>query len=55
VREKRPLEEAKDEWKIYIDELKNDEDRVFLLEFMPDGKIESLKTEAQTLASLLKE
>ena len=54
VREKRPLAEAKEEWKNYISVLK-DSERLFLLEFMPDEKIESLKTEAYTLKSLLEE
>ena len=50
-KEKYPLIQAKDIWKEY---LKHFKDKILLLEFMPDGKIESLKTEADALREIIK-
>lgn len=49
---KYPLAEAVDTWKVY---LKNTGTKTMLLEFMPDGKIESLKTEAASLRKIAEE
>ena len=50
-KEKYPLSEAKEIWTEY---LKNfDGERYLLLEFMPDGKEESLITEANTLREII--
>ena len=51
-KEKYPLLEAKDIWKRYLDCF--EDDKTLLLEFMPDGKIESLKTEADALREIIK-
>ena len=52
--EKQPLTLAKEEWKTYFDLVRSDGKRhCCLLEFMPDGKKESLPQEAATLKSLL--
>ena len=51
--DKKPknLSQGKTVWQNY---LKNfSAERALLLEFMPDGKIETLKTETQTLKSIL--
>ena len=50
-KEKYPLADAKDIWKKYLSNFK---DNTLLLEFMPDGKIESLKTEADALKEMIK-
>ena len=50
-KEKYPLADAKDIWKKYLSNFK---DNTLLLEFMPDGKIESLKTEADALREMIK-
>ncbi len=49
---KLPLADAKDIWQKYISCFNND--IKLLLEFMPDGKIESLKTETETLRGIAK-
>lgn len=46
-KEKFPLSEATDLWKKYLAEF--DGSKTLLLEFMPDNRIESLKTEADSL------
>lgn len=48
--EKYPLHEARDVWKQYLTCF--DGDRVLLLEFMPDGKLESLTAEAAALKEI---
>jgi len=48
-----PLELAKSEWKSYLSCFKGE--HLALLEFMPDGKIESLKAEANTLKAIIGE
>lgn len=45
--EKLPLRFGVEEWKQYLRLFKDD--HALLLEFMPDGKLESLKTEAEAL------
>lgn len=50
--EKLPLEFAKDIWKNYLDCFSGEHN--LLLEFMPDDKIETLKTEACTLKLITK-
>ncbi len=50
-KEKFPLADAKDIWKKYLDCFEGD--RTLLLEFMPDGRIESLKTEADALREII--
>ena len=49
---KYPLAEAADTWKEY---LKNTGTKTMLLEFMPDGKIGSLKREAAALRKIAEE
>lgn len=49
---KYPLAEASEIWKKYLSFF--NEDTALLLEFMPDGKIESLDTEAESLLKLIK-
>ena len=51
-KEKYPLRYAKDIWKNYLSCF--DDNKNLLLEFMPDGRIESLKTEAEALKEILK-
>ncbi len=51
-KEKYPLLLAKDIWKEYLDCFEGD--RMLLLEFMPDNKLESLKTEADALREIIK-
>jgi len=51
-KEKYPLGDAKALWKKYLDCF--DADRALLLEFMPDGKLETLKTEAGALREIVK-
>ena len=50
--EKYPLSEALDIWQQYLANFKGD--HALLLEFMPDGRIESLKTEAEALKEIVK-
>ena len=54
---KHPLSEGKEQWRKYIEILddENAENRIFFLEFMPDGEISSLAQEAKTLNELLAE
>ena len=49
-REKYPLKKAVDIWKQYLACF--DKDKTLLLEFMPDGNIESLEKEAQSLEEI---
>ena len=51
-KEKYPLREAKDIWKTYLNCF--GKGRILLLEFMPDDKIESLKSETEALKELAK-
>ena len=51
--EKLPLWEGEGDWHDYMSVLK-DENRIFMLEFMHDGEISSLKKTADTLRSFLK-
>ena len=51
-KEKYPLRSAKDIWKNYLSCF--DKSKNLLLEFMPDDRIESLKTEAQALKEIVK-
>ena len=52
--EKRPLALAKEEWQMYFDLANSDGKKHYcLLEFMPDGKPESLAQEAEALKTLL--
>lgn len=51
-KEKYPLRLAKDIWKTYLSCF--DKSKNLLLEFMPDGRMESLKTEAEALKEILK-
>ena len=51
-KEKYPLRFAKDIWKNYLSCF--DDNKNLLLEFMPDGRIESLKTEAEALKEIVK-
>ena len=48
--EKYPLQEAADTWKAYLNCF--DGTQTLLLEFMPDGRLETLKTEAVALREL---
>ena len=48
---KFPLCEAIDKWKAYLSCFEGD--RALLLEFMPDGKIETLPTEAKALFEII--
>lgn len=50
--EKHPLRDALDIWEKYLDCFSGDKN--LLLEFMPDGKTESLKPEAEALKELAK-
>ncbi len=50
---KYPLTEAMDTWKGYFSRFSGE--RYALLEFMPDGKIESLKCEADALRKILED
>lgn len=51
---KNPLSQAEDEWRKYISVIRQDEKEHWLsLEFMPDGRPETLKIEAETLKNLL--
>ncbi len=49
---KKPLAEAIELWQEYLESF--DGEHCLLLEFMPDGKIESLKTEAEALKEITK-
>ncbi len=49
-KEKYPLEDALETWKKYLSAL--GANKTMLLEFMPDGKLESLKREAQSLKKI---
>ena len=51
-KEKYPLGDAKALWKKYLDCF--DTDRALLLEFMPDGKLETLTAEAGALREIIK-
>ncbi len=51
-REHYPLKDNPDKWVKYLGEL-GCEERTLLLEFMPDGKIESLKEETETLKRII--
>ena len=51
-KEKYPLMFAKDIWKNYLSCF--DDNKNLLLEFMPDGRIESIKAEAEALKEILK-
>lgn len=51
--DKLPLSLARDEWKAYLGSFAGE--HYALLEFMPDGRIESLPTEAHTLRQLMEE
>lgn len=51
-KDKYPLQDAKALWQKYLDCF--DADRALLLEFMPDGKLETLKTEAGALREIVK-
>lgn len=51
-KEKYPLFSAKDIWQEYLASFEGD--RTLLLEFMPDGRIESLKTETDALKEIIK-
>jgi len=51
-KEKYPLRSAKDIWKNYLSCFDKGEN--LLLEFMPDNRIESLKTEAEALKEIVK-
>lgn len=50
--EKYPLADAKDIWKSYLSCF--DDNKNFLLEFMPDDKIETLQSEADALKEIAK-
>lgn len=54
---KYPLSEGVAQWREYLSILndENAEDRICFLEFMPDGELDSLKTEAKTLNELIGE
>ena len=49
--EKYPLAQAVDTWESYIEQFPRD--RVFLLEFMPDGEISSVYNEADALKKIV--
>ena len=51
-KEKYPLTMAKDIWKNYLSCF--DDNKNLLLEFMPDGRLETLKTEADALKEIVK-
>ena len=52
---KKPIADDYDEWLNYAKQLHCDENRIFLLEFMPDGEPTSLPTESETLKKLAHE
>ena len=49
-KEKYPLREAKDIWRTYLTCFG---DNALLLEFMPDGRLETLETEAAALREIV--
>ena len=51
---KMPLSEKAREWEVYVRLLKEAGVKNYMLEFMPDNNIDSLKGEAQTLKELLR-
>ena len=51
-KEKYPLKEAKDVWKSYLSCFENNKN--LLLEFMPDDRIETLRSEAEALKEIAK-
>lgn len=53
--QKYPLIEGKAQWEKYFEILndENSENRICFLEFMPDGELSSLKTEADSLKKIL--
>lgn len=51
-KEKYPLVEATEIWRTYLSCFEGD--RTLLLEFMPDGKLETLETEAAALREIVK-
>ena len=51
-KEKYPLADARDTWKRYLRFFENNKN--LLLEFMPDGRLETLKAEAESLKGLVK-
>ncbi len=51
--EKFPLEEAVSEWQTYLENFTGDHD--LLLEFMPDGKLETLNREAMSLRKIMED
>ncbi len=51
--QKLPLADGIDEWKTYLQEFRRN--HYMLLEFMPDGKVETLPREADTLRSIIGE
>lgn len=51
-RERYPLQDVKDIWKKYLACFEGN--KTLLLEFMPDDKIDSLKTEAEALKEIIK-
>ena len=50
-KERLPLSDAREEWRRYLHKL--GEDHTLLLEFMPDGRIESLSREADALRDII--
>lgn len=52
---KKSLNEAKDEWAEYIRLLSEDKDRVYLLEFMPNGEPDTLPEESRALYDIISE
>ena len=53
--DKKPLSEGIEDWREYVDILKTDDDRIFMLEFMHDGEPSSLPATAKTLHELIGE
>ena len=53
--DKKPLSEGLEDWREYVDILKTDDDRIFMLEFMHDGEPSSLPATAKTLHELIGE
>ncbi len=51
-KEKYPLADAKDIWKEYLSCFESN--KTLLLEFMPDGKLETLAREAESLKEIVK-
>lgn len=51
-KEKYPLADARDTWKRYLSFFENNKN--LLLEFMPDGRLETLKAEAESLKGLVR-